>query len=230
MEKIKNDDWDSQRLRKVVPAPVGGLPSSMTLDSVITETILIADPHASAVDLLDDVEGERPAGQIAREAFARLLAVHGESRVDPAQQRATELLREPLGAVQALEHAAAEDLLDELRVEVRELQAPSACTWEWKMAAYEPNVWIETTRPGVTSWRSDARDDRVAGRAGEQAEQAPLALEQSAQDARNREHEVTVRHGLEDLRDDMLREQRRALRLAARTEVASPAGERKQAT
>ena len=34
--------------------------------------------------------------------------------------------------------------------------------------------------------RADARDDGVAGRAGEQAEQAPLALEQPAQDARNR--------------------------------------------
>jgi hypothetical protein len=77
--------------------------------------------------------------------------------------------------------------------------------------------------------RADARDDRVARRAGEQAEQAPLALEQSAQDARNREHDVAVRDGLEDLRDDLLREQRRALRLAARTEVAGPAGEGEQA-
>ncbi len=34
--------------------------------------------------------------------------------------------------------------------------------------------------------RADARDDRVTSRAGEQAEQAPLALEQPAQDARNR--------------------------------------------
>ena len=34
--------------------------------------------------------------------------------------------------------------------------------------------------------RADARDDRVAGRAGEQAEQAPLVVEQPAQDARNR--------------------------------------------
>ena len=32
--------------------------------------------------------------------------------------------------------------------------------------------------------RANARDDRVAGRAGEQAEQASLALEQPAQDAR----------------------------------------------
>ncbi len=76
--------------------------------------------------------------------------------------------------------------------------------------------------------RADARDDGVTRRTGEQAEQAPLALEQPAQDARNREHDVAVRHGLEDLRDDVLREQRRALGLAARAEVASSAGEREQ--
>jgi hypothetical protein len=39
----------------------------------------------------------------------RLLAANGESRVDPAQRRAMELLRQPLGTVQALEQAA-EDL------------------------------------------------------------------------------------------------------------------------
>jgi hypothetical protein len=76
--------------------------------------------------------------------------------------------------------------------------------------------------------RADARDDRVAGRAGEQAEQAPLALELPAQDARDREHDLAVRDGLEELRDDVLREQRRALRLTARTEVASPAREGEQ--
>ena len=76
--------------------------------------------------------------------------------------------------MQALEHAAAEDLLDESRVEVRELQAPSTCTWGWKLAAYEPNVWIEITRPGVTSRRSRiARNEGISiaatqlgGRAG----------------------------------------------------------------
>ena len=76
--------------------------------------------------------------------------------------------------------------------------------------------------------RADARDDRVASRAGEQAEQAPLALEQPAQDTWNRENDVAVRDGLEDLRHDVLREQRRAHGLAARTEVASPAGEGEQ--
>ncbi len=76
--------------------------------------------------------------------------------------------------------------------------------------------------------RTKARNDGVAGRAGEQAEQAPLALEQPEQDARNREHDVAVRDGLEDLRDDVLREQRRALGLVARTEVTCPAGEGEQ--
>ena len=76
--------------------------------------------------------------------------------------------------------------------------------------------------------RADARDDRVTRRAGEQAEQAPLALEQPTQDTWNREHDVAVRHGLEDLRDDVLREQRRALGPAARAEVAGPAGERER--
>jgi len=76
--------------------------------------------------------------------------------------------------------------------------------------------------------RADARDDRVTRRAGEQAEQAPLALEQPAQDTWNREHDVAVRDGLEDLLDDVLREQRRALGPAARTEVASSAGESEQ--
>jgi len=76
--------------------------------------------------------------------------------------------------------------------------------------------------------RANARDDRVTSRAGEQAKQTPLALEQPAQDTWNRENDVAVRHGLEDLRHDVLREQRRALGLAARTEVASSAGEREQ--
>jgi len=39
---------------------------------------------------------------------------------------------------------------------------------------------------------------------------------------------LAERHGLEDRRDDVLREQRRALRLAARAGIASPAGEREQ--
>jgi hypothetical protein len=45
---------------------------------------------------------------------------------------------------------------------------------------------------------------------------------------RNRDHDVALRDGLEDLRDDMLREQRRALGQAARTEVARAAREREQ--
>ena len=64
--------------------------------------------------------------------------------------------------------------------------------------------------------RADARNDRVAGRGGEQAEQPALALEQSPQHARDRQHEVTVRDRLEDLGDDVLGKQRRALGLAAR--------------
>ena len=58
-------------------------------------------PHtqASSFDLLDDVYGERPAGQIARQALGALevvrrdglLAVNRESRVDPAQQAAGSL-------------------------------------------------------------------------------------------------------------------------------------------
>ena len=104
----------------------------MTSSCVITETIFISDPHAqaSAFRLFDDVDGERPAGQVAREPFGalhvvgrhRLLAVGGEARVHPTEERAQELFRQPLGAVQALEHAASKDLFHEPRVEVRELQ------------------------------------------------------------------------------------------------------------
>ena len=75
-----------------------------------------AHTQASSFDLLDDVEGHGPAGQVAREAYARPPAVHRESRVDPAEQGVKELLREP-------------------RVEVRQLQEPSACTRRWKLAA-----------------------------------------------------------------------------------------------
>ena len=70
----------------------------MTSGSLITETIFISDPpaarigwgahtQASAFDLLDDVAGERLAGQIARQALGALevvrrdglLAVNGEA-------------------------------------------------------------------------------------------------------------------------------------------------------
>ncbi len=79
----------------------------MTLCSVITETIFIADPHAGQRSgSISDVLGRH-----------RLLAVHGKSRVDPAEQGAKELLREPLGTVQALAHAAAENLFHEPRSE-----------------------------------------------------------------------------------------------------------------
>ena len=60
------------------------------------------------------------------------------------------------------------------------------------------------------------------------ASRAARASRPSSLRARDRQHDVAVWHGLEDLRDDVFREQRRALRLAARTEVAGPAGEGEQ--
>ena len=139
--------------------------------------------------------------------------------------------------------SAPEDLFHEPRVEVRQLQELSTLR---KCAVGDERMHVGVEVGGVGAERldrddqarrrvvaiedrADARDDRVTSRAGEQAEQAPLALEQPAQDTRNREHDVAVRDGLEELRDDVLREQRRALGLAARTEVTCPAGEREQA-
>ena len=46
----------------------------------------------------------------------------------------------------------------------------------------EYETWCNVT---AIEDRADARDDRVAGRAGKQAEQPTLALEHPAQDARN---------------------------------------------
>ncbi len=120
---------------------------------------------------------------------------------------------QPSRELQALEHAASEDLLDESRVEVRELQELSLLC---KCAVGDERMHVRVEVGGVRAERldrdhetrrdippiedrADARDDRVTCRAGEQAEQAPLALEQSAQDARNREHDVPVRDGLEEL-------------------------------
>ena len=76
--------------------------------------------------------------------------------------------------------------------------------------------------------RADTRDDRVASRAGKQAEKLTLALEHPPQRARDRQHDVAVRDGLEDLGDDMFRKERRPLGLAARAEVAGPTGKREQ--
>jgi len=95
-----------------------------------------ARTQASSSDLLDDVEWHGPAGQVAREALGaldvlgryRLLAMHRESRVDPAQQRVKELLRQPLGAVQALEEATAEYFLDEPRGRASRASAARAGT------------------------------------------------------------------------------------------------------
>jgi len=87
----------------------------MTLGSVITETIFISDPHAAHRSGSTSKIRRSSRAQLAREALGalgvlgryRLLAVHRESRVDPAEQGVKELLREPLGAVQALEEASA---------------------------------------------------------------------------------------------------------------------------
>ena len=94
----------------------------------------------------------RPAGQLARQALGALevvprdglLAMNRKSRVDPARQRALELVRQPLSAVWALEHAASKKLF------------------------HEPKVWSARTRPGVTSRRSRiARTlGTIASRAG----------------------------------------------------------------
>ena len=86
--------------------------------------------------------------------------------------------------MQALVHAAAEDLLDEPRVEVRQLQE-LALLIECTVGDEGMHVGVEVGRVGAERLnrdhearrdvvaiedRADARDDRVAGRAGEQAE------------------------------------------------------------
>ena len=147
-------------------------------------------PHAraSAFRLFDDVDGERPAGQVAREPFGalhvfgrhRLLAVGGEARVHPTEERAQELFRQPLGAVQARKQAPAEDLLDEPRAEARERQELSfLCIGAVGDERVHVGVEVGCVRAEgldreYETWcdvapiedRPDAWDDRVAGRAG----------------------------------------------------------------
>jgi len=89
-----------------------------------------AHAHLAARDLLDRVEGGRTAGQVARQALGpvlilgrhALLAVRGKARTDPTQKRPEELLRQPLGPVQAPEQPPAEDLLHQARVKVGQLE------------------------------------------------------------------------------------------------------------
>ena len=78
--------------------------------------------------------------------------------MDPAEERAKELLREPLGAVQVLEHVAAEDLLDESRIEARDLEERSIL-FKLKCAVGEEYMHVGVEVGGVRAERLD-RDDQ----------------------------------------------------------------------
>ena len=99
------------------------------------------------------------------------------------RSRGQELLRQPPGAVRAQEHTAAEDLLDEPRVEVRELQE-LAILIECAVGDEGIHVGVEVGHVGAERLnrdnearrdvvaiedRADARHDRVAGRGSSEA-------------------------------------------------------------
>lgn len=67
---------------------------------------------------------------------------------------------------------------------------------------------------------------RTLSGSGEEPQEAALALEQSPQRPGDGEDDVAVGHGGEDLFRELLREERRALGLTGRREVAGLAGER----
>jgi hypothetical protein len=138
----------------------------MTLGSVITETIFISAPHAghksgstskmrrsSRAQLAREGEGDRFGVRIGRGAHVHASALDLLDDVD-RHRPAGQVARKTLGAVQALEHAAAEDLLDEPRVEVRQLQELSLLI-ECAVGDEGVHVGMEVggvgaERPGVT--------------------------------------------------------------------------------
>jgi hypothetical protein len=76
--------------------------------------------------------------------------------------------------------------------------------------------------------RAEARDDSVATRTGDEPQQPPFALQDASQDPRDRQHDVPMGHSLENLGDQLLGEQGRALGLAGGAEVAGLAAEGEQ--
>ena len=111
-------------------------------------------------------------------------------------------LRQTLGLMQPLQQAPAKELLDEPRVEVR--QWHELTVGRKRTVGHEHmQVRVEVRRVGAERLdrdhetrlhvtpvedRADARDDRVATRAGDEPQQAPLPLEHASQDPRDRQH------------------------------------------
>ncbi len=153
----------------------------MTLCFVITETIFIDDPHAGhrsgstskmRLSIRDQLarEGEGIGSSASRNSGPCLVQGRGSGwcgRGTAPEDRGLSLRAGCADRADSHTQASSFDFLDdvdwerpagqipgEAPVELRELQAPSARTWRWKLAAYEPKVWIETTRPGIASWRS----------------------------------------------------------------------------
>jgi hypothetical protein len=71
----------------------------------------------------------------------------------------------------------------------------------------------------------EAAPRRLVGRAAQEAQQPPLALEESAQHLGHREDHVAVRNGKQHDLDQERAQQRGALAQATRAEVARLAGE-----
>jgi hypothetical protein len=163
------------------------------------------------------------------------MSSKGENATSCAPSRT----REPLGLHERLDQEAAEELLDRAGVGLDRHERPVAREEPVGRERVDVRVERESRAEGL-----DRRDEagrgvlspravaEVAaqsgeGATGEEREEGPLAREEAPKRLRDREDVVPVRDGREDLLE-VLREERRALRLARGAEVAGAAGEGEQ--
>src|SRR6056297_235331 len=103
-----------------------------------------------------------------------------------------------------------------------------ACTCGWKFAPNDQGLDARHRPHPHVAPADDLAEhhlDRAVRALREDLQQLALPLEQAAQSLRDGEGHVAVRDVVEDLLDQLLAEQRAALGLAARTEVARLAAE-----
>jgi len=197
---------------------------------------------------LHTCDSERRSREVARQAlemrFLReeaLPRVDRESGVAPGEERAQKLLGEPLGCVEAAEEYLPEEFLDEGRVRRGErgefsTSVPDAVACQGVNVGMEVRVGAEGLDGGdhagkgvgLAGLQGEGASRRLIRRAGEEPEKPPLLLKEASEDAGDRENHMAVGHGEEDFLCQFFGKQCRALRLAAGTEITSPARKREE--
>ena len=208
------------------------------------------DPHATAREQLDRPHRQHHPRQVAREALEpsalagneALGRLDGETRVAPAEEALAGLRPQASDALQALEEAAAEALL-EVCLLGPDHRVEATVAREDPFGDEHVQVRVEVGAEGAEGLERDdgarnaarlhgrlgeQRPQRVPGRLGHLAVKPPLPLDQAAECFRHGEDDVAVRHVEQHVLGHPLREDGRALGLAGGAEVSRAAGEGEQ--